>query len=198
MTGPIPPFRRRRSSQEGFTFVEVILIVTILGILAGVILPEFLDKLHKTKIVSFGRTLTTVVVKARLEAIQKGRRVCVDFEANQVAARLDCDDVNAEEIGKALIPSGFGYAAPGGENLVQGLEVLPPPRHARLVFNADGSADAVGAVRFGDTRPMPNYFDLWVGPARAVPRGKMRIWNRTDLAWYAKGEGPGYGGWAWK
>ncbi len=190
---------RRLPRQRGFSFIEAIVVVAIIGILATLGAPEIARITHQNKMISFSRTSATLVIKARLQAIRKGRSVCVDFQDRHVVVKLeDCDAADAEEIGKGDIPASVNYGGPPADSdEVVGFEALAAPDEARIIFLPDGSVEAIGAVRFVDQRQTRNYLELWVGPTRAAPLVRFRKWNDDHGAWYAKGEGPGTGGWTW-
>ncbi len=70
MSHPRPPHRARRFARRGFTLVEIIVVVTIIAILAGIIVPRIMGNVGKAN-VSRARTeaksIATVVTNYMLD-----------------------------------------------------------------------------------------------------------------------------------
>lgn len=43
--------RRRRKGREGFTLIELMVVIVILGVLAGIVVPQFMDEPQKARAV---------------------------------------------------------------------------------------------------------------------------------------------------
>lgn len=67
--------RNQRDPQRGFTLVELLLTLTILGILATVAVPSFVDIIKKQKVKDMGTEIQLALVKARSEAIKQNDNV---------------------------------------------------------------------------------------------------------------------------
>lgn len=66
--------RERRLKQYGYTLLEMIVVVLIVGIFAGISIPQFLDWLHDYRLQSAANTLTNHLRAARLLAIFTGKK----------------------------------------------------------------------------------------------------------------------------
>lgn len=98
-----------KRSQPGFTLAELLVVLAVVGILAGVVLPGFRGLVERNQMTAAANDLVLAVNYARSEAIRRGREVRV------VAA--------AEGSGNAW-PNGWQVRTPDGEVLRQ-FEPLP-------------------------------------------------------------------------
>jgi len=66
-----------RSSQAGFTIIELMTVVIIVGILAAIAIPSFVEAVTRNRIISQNNELIASLSYARLEGIRRNRSVGV-------------------------------------------------------------------------------------------------------------------------
>lgn len=207
------PSRERRRGPAGFTIVEALLAVAIIGIASALLLPTLQQLIHSSKIRGICRTTAAQMRKARFEAIKRGvpSVVRIDPATREVIAFVDVNGpaltdlsdgifnpvagqppgATDFELERVLLPPGvdFIFQATSGLASVDGFSNTgnPDPPDDQAIFLPDGSINDAGAFRFGDQRG--NFLEVRVDPP-ATARIEVRKW--TDEAggvWRSQGEG---------
>ncbi len=215
--------RRLLRTPAGFTLIEVIVVVLVLGIAAGLGFPTLLRVVHQVRVTSHLREASALVQQARLEAIRRGAPVVVEIDADtrEMFAYADLNGENPGEpsngefdpqgaapprttdyeFRRLRVRGDLAFEEPGGQTGLDSLDgfVNPNMPDQRAIFQSDGSLEAAGAFRFADARG--NFLEIRIAPAAT---GKVQIrkydpdlganWDGTH--WYAHGEVSK--GWKWK
>ena len=64
--------QRKASSQKGFTLVELMIVIVIVGILAAVALPNFLNQTDKAKATEAKTNLSAILKQAQAKFVEDG------------------------------------------------------------------------------------------------------------------------------
>ena len=201
--------RRNRKGPHGtgFTLVEVLVALTLIGIAAGMAYPSLQQMIHRGKIEGFARNAVLVMRETRLEAVKRGVPCVV--QADLVAGDLiSYADVNGDgifnpdpaepdfrstdyQITRLPLPVGVSFEAPAAQLAIQGFSVVAALPERVAIFQENGSIDELGAYRIGDERG--NFLEVQVAPAATAKVG-IRKWDGTD--WLYQGEEGGV--WEWQ
>lgn len=126
--------------QSGFTLIELVVILIVIGILAVTVLPRFFDQNDFYARGFYDETLS-VLRYGQKTAVAQRRQVCATFSATNVSLRIatsfggSCDkDVTG--------PSGNTPHQASARGTVQYVAVP-----AALAFNPDGSASAGASIQ---------------------------------------------------
>ena len=90
------PIRRRHRLGAGFTLLELMIVLAILGILLTVGVPSLTDFLEKGRVKSAAESVSGALTSARLDAVQRNTNVYVQFDGGAtwcygIATQSACD-----------------------------------------------------------------------------------------------------------
>ena len=95
----------RNLLEKGFTLVELMIVIVIVGILSSVALPNFLAQQSKARATEGTQTLSTILKSAYADYQQD-----LDVTDATTAAQNAIDSANKDN---------FAYSAPAGNNLAK-------------------------------------------------------------------------------
>ena len=79
-------------SRRGFTFIELVVVVAIMGVILLFAIPAFSTFLHRSRVDGDARTLSQTLLSARLRAVKEGANVGVAF-SNDPSKDVSSDPV---------------------------------------------------------------------------------------------------------
>ncbi|MDX1630627.1 MAG: GspH/FimT family pseudopilin [Thermoanaerobaculia bacterium] len=180
-----------RHPSRGITMLELLVVLTVMGLLAVIGLPAFLNTVRKGKMQTTIRETTTMLRAARLQAIKESQPIGIERQKSQrrIIAYEENDGTDGFGVGgtdeiieSVILPNRITFAAPGTQSEVDGFD-----NNDWFVYEPNGSATHSGAFRFGD--PRGNYLEVRVEPA-ATGRVDVRMWQNfggTDK-WMSQGQ----------
>jgi prepilin-type N-terminal cleavage/methylation domain-containing protein len=198
-----------RRSRKGFSAVEVVLVIAIVGILATMGIPWIINIVHKTKMEGLLNKTGFLFHIAKSESIKQNFNTVVRFD---IAGRriISFADVNGPVLGTPPdgvfnpiagepdrttdyrlaiydVPNGIDFDAPGAQDLIDSFTTVDNggTDEQVAIFLPDGSIVDVGAVRLGGARG--NLFEIRVAP-QGTARVQTRKWDEAEGEWFEQGE----------
>ncbi|MBA1261399.1 GspH/FimT family pseudopilin [Stutzerimonas stutzeri] len=156
----------RRSDMHGFTLVELLIVLALLAIAAGIAMPNFARLVANNQIEAQAQTLNSLLQFARSQAVVRRTSIALSNDANDWHVTNAVDDTLLRQ--ETFNP----------EHATIATDLTPP---IAIAFTANGSAEAARFVVCRDDNPAFAYL-ITVQPSgntRLMPRGKDE--NGNDL-----------------
>lgn len=145
-------------SKSGFTLVEILIVVVILGILAAIVIPQFSQASSDARVSSVKSNLQMLRSQVELYKIQHGDS---EPDANSLAAFTDCLTKKSDIDGTVNVSSG-AYG----------------PYMQRLPVNAVSDKSAISFIDVADGEIPAN--DNTVGWVYDMQTGRIYAGNNTS------------------
>jgi general secretion pathway protein H len=123
----VRPERHAGRSPAGFTLLELLAVLLLMGFLMGLVLPSLLHSWEREKNRAALRNLTAILRTARSEAVTRGHKVRLFLDLKTGRYRLE-----GAELGGALTGLKLTYASLVWQN--------PERTQGYFVFFGDGSS----------------------------------------------------------
>ncbi|MGH8507057.1 MAG: GspH/FimT family pseudopilin [Stenotrophobium sp.] len=170
-------------THDGFTLLEMMVTVTIAGVLAAIAIPSFTTTVRNNRMAAVTNELTTALTLARTEAIKRSTQVIVCRSANATAATPTCvpsggggwevgwvvyaDVDNSGSFNTGDLVINRHDAIPGGITITGSNNVVN-----RVIFRPQGivTQGSFGSFDFEDGRPAPDGSQLLCLPVTGRAR----------------------------
>lgn len=140
-------FLRARKRQQGFTVTEVIVVMAIMTIIAGMALPPFVQWVAAAEYRAAARTIVSILRETRSMAITANLEHRVEFENENKRFRV--------------VRGNRASNSNTWEDVIRDWEVLPPLVHMdanveKIHLNPFGTSNA-GTITIQDERAQPKF-----------------------------------------
>ena len=83
----------RKSTQKGFTLIEIMVVIVIIGILATLVVPRIMGRPDEARVVSAKHDVTTLVQALKLYKLDSGRYPTTEQGLNALVTKPSTDPV---------------------------------------------------------------------------------------------------------
>ncbi|WP_338545144.1 GspH/FimT family pseudopilin [Pseudomonas benzopyrenica] len=152
----------RATASQGFTLLEMLTVVTLLGIFASIAVPSFTSLVNQTRTRSAADALFGLLLQARSEAVLRRTTVTICTSDTLWRSVLgDCDSSDATSLRQVTLPPSQVTAQPSRTNLsysAEGTALMGTDARVTVVLCHGGDATKgykVDIQRNGVTRQYP-------------------------------------------
>ena len=197
--------RDSRAAQSGMTFIEIIVVLAVVGLMSVWGIPALLGMMNRIRLTTSARQVSIAMQQARAEAVKRGFPALVQYmDAGrcELTSGQRCFQTFVDLDGDRLYTEGTDTPLGGATPLPKGVELWGPTDSAAEgansiagftstdgpVFNTDGSVQTAGAFRLRDMGG--NFIEVRVkfaGTGKVVVR-KWFGGASPDSNWFENGE----------
>jgi type IV fimbrial biogenesis protein FimT len=174
-------------AESGMTLLEVIIVMTIAGIMAAIAIPSFVTTIRNNRLTTYTNDLVTGLMLARAEAVKRNVPVLTPVimcrSSNTTVAAPTCAGAGTGgwEIGW-FISTGGTVLMRRGAYTGSNFTMIGTANVANTInYNSDGLLGTFGSITVTDGRPAPNGVRIiciaTTGRARVAPAGAVNCTN---------------------
>jgi len=185
--------RRTRRGEGGFTIVELLVVLVVIGLMAAWGLPSMVQLLNRIRLTRAADETVVFMQRARLEAIKRSTTTQVTYNVATAKApgsfEVTATGVSTPLLGPSPLPKGIELWGPTDSSA----EGTHSKRNWTTgpTFNSDGSVDQTGAFRLRDQNG--NYLEVNI-EFQGTGKPVVRKWfggGNADSNWHERSE-PGF------
>ena len=149
-----------RSNSKGFTLIEVLVVMIMIGILSAIAAPSFLGVLNRNRVSNTTIRLKSALVEAQANTTRIGKSCTVTITANPINAstlgggcwRTGVDDFSGVSF-SGTSPSGVKLRIVGSTSPLtigfdfKGRVTTPPAANSTIVISLENATDGQGYER---------------------------------------------------